>query len=413
MATTRAYQHRDRLPAIEREITTAYYYTAVDVREDSAEAAYRRVLAIDPTNGIALNNLSLLLSEVGRFAEAESLAAVGVTLPSSSSNTYLQLVNAQLGANELAEARKTLGAYAKVDSGSPSYIRGRALYFMAAGQADSAERTWVELGLKVRDPTYQRFSYGGLAFLAQQHGRLAEADKQGEQWLAVTEAEGLPGDALVGAARRAARRALFLRDTVGAIQALQSGLAKHPLASMPALDRPYGELAYAYAIAGRTADAKRLLAEYESAVPPGIRQGDAMMYRARGWVALAENRPKDAIAEFEAMGAKGQRAEWGRWDLGVAFERAGQPDSAIAAYESAAAPGGTGWKAVVENASALAPSYKRLGELYEERGDKTRAATYYSRFVDLWKDADPPLQPAVREVKGRLAGLAGESRAAR
>ncbi len=407
-ATTRAYQHRDRLPAIERDITTAYYYTTVDVREDSIEAAYHRVLAMDPTNGIALNNLSLALSQVGRFAEAESLAAVGVSVPSSTGNTYLQLVNSQLGANHLAAARKTLDAYGNAEPESPSYLRGRGIYFMAAGQPDSAERALVDMGLKVRNATYQRFSHGGLAFLAQQHGRLAEADKQEEQWEAVTEAEGLPGDVLVGAAMRAARRALFLRDTAGAVQVLQAALVKHPLASMPALDRPYGELAYAYVIAGHAAEAKRLLAEYESAVPAGIRQGDAMMYRARGWVALAENRTKDAITEFEAIGPKGQRAEWGRWDLGVAFERAGQPDSAIAAYESAAAPGGSGWKVVQENAWALAPSYKRLGELYEERGDKARASEYYGQFVNLWKDADPVLQPAVRDARQRMGELAGE-----
>ena len=33
---------------------------------------------------------------------------------------------------------------------------------------------------------------------------------------------------------------------------------------------------------------------------------------------------------------------------------------------------------------------------------------YYTRFVDLWKDADAELQPAVRDVRGRIARLAGE-----
>jgi serine/threonine protein kinase len=33
---------------------------------------------------------------------------------------------------------------------------------------------------------------------------------------------------------------------------------------------------------------------------------------------------------------------------------------------------------------------------------------YYERFVELWKDADPELQPAVREVRVRLAQLAQE-----
>jgi hypothetical protein len=57
---------------------------------------------------------------------------------------------------------------------------------------------------------------------------------------------------------------------------------------------------------------------------------------------------------------------------------------------------------------SLAPAYKRLGELYEGRGDRKRAAEYYGRFVDLWKDADTELQPGVREIRQRLARLAQE-----
>jgi tetratricopeptide (TPR) repeat protein len=57
---------------------------------------------------------------------------------------------------------------------------------------------------------------------------------------------------------------------------------------------------------------------------------------------------------------------------------------------------------------ALAAAYKRLGELNEARGDRAKALEYYGRFVDLWTDADPDLQPVVRDVRARLARLAGE-----
>jgi hypothetical protein len=50
------------------------------------------------------------------------------------------------------------------------------------------------------------------------------------------------------------------------------------------------------------------------------------------------------------------------------------------------------------------------GELYEARGDRARALDYYGRFVELWKDADPALQPAVREVRARMAALARRER---
>ena len=56
----------------------------------------------------------------------------------------------------------------------------------------------------------------------------------------------------------------------------------------------------------------------------------------------------------------------------------------------------------------LAPALKRLGELYEARGDRKRAAEYYEKFVDLWKNADPELQPGVTEARRWLAALSRE-----
>ncbi|MEO8139760.1 MAG: tetratricopeptide repeat protein, partial [Gemmatimonadota bacterium] len=136
---------------------------------------------------------------------------------------------------------------------------------------------------------------------------------------------------------------------------------------------------------------------------------DAFWYQARGWVALSEGKPKEALAEFRDIGRLGQRAEWGHWEAGLAFDRANLPDSAMAEYEIAADSAGSSLKAVV-TPWTRAPSLKRLGEIYEAKGDKAKAIENYTRFVDLWKDADPVLQPAVREVKDRLAKLAGEGK---
>jgi hypothetical protein len=59
----------------------------------------------------------------------------------------------------------------------------------------------------------------------------------------------------------------------------------------------------------------------------------------------------------------------------------------------------------------LAGIYKRLGEMYEAKGETKKAATYYVSFLDLWKNADPELQPKIQDVKRRLAAIqAGEKR---
>ena len=86
--------------------------------------------------------------------------------------------------------------------------------------------------------------------------------------------------------------------------------------------------------------------------------------------------------------------------LARAYERAGQRDSAVAVYERAVTT--PGYFRAFEESATLGPTYRRLGELYEERGDTARARDYYGRFVDLWKDADAELQPRVREVRQKL-----------
>ena len=50
----------------------------------------------------------------------------------------------------------------------------------------------------------------------------------------------------------------------------------------------------------------------------------------------------------------------------------------------------------------------RLKELAEERGDWEKAAEYYARFVELWVDADPELQPRVQAAQQRLEEILAE-----
>ena len=52
-----------------------------------------------------------------------------------------------------------------------------------------------------------------------------------------------------------------------------------------------------------------------------------------------------------------------------------------------------------------AGTHKRLGELYEARGDRQKALGHYLQFVELWKNADPDLKPKVREVRAKIDRL--------
>ena len=88
------------------------------------------------------------------------------------------------------------------------------------------------------------------------------------------------------------------------------------------------------------------------------------------------------------------------------WEAANQPDSARVAYERAVTRPSPGDQAF--ETAEIPVAYRRLGELYEEKGDRAKAAEWYQKFVDLWRNADPELQPVVADVKQRLARVSGE-----
>ena len=195
---------------------------------------------------------------------------------------------------------------------------------------------------------------------------------------------------------------------VEALSILSAALAKHPLDSIPVVDRPLPRLAWIYATAGKVDVAKRLMRQFETEVPVGLRRGMWWRHWAEGHIALAEGRNADAIAAFRALyDESGNCNICGLYELAAVYDTMGQADSAIAYYERAVSvPAMTG--RLLGDGPTLAPSLKRLGELYEAKGDRKKATEYYGRFVELWKNADPELQPGVKEVRGRLARLAQE-----
>lgn len=51
---------------------------------------------------------------------------------------------------------------------------------------------------------------------------------------------------------------------------------------------------------------------------------------------------------------------------------------------------------------------ERLARLYDDRGDLEKAAEYYAVFTEMWKDADPELQPRVEAARERLEEILAE-----
>jgi tetratricopeptide (TPR) repeat protein/tRNA A-37 threonylcarbamoyl transferase component Bud32 len=405
-AATKAYEHRDRLTEVERYQTTAYYFYDVDYDIDKVISAYRAILELKPDDPIAPNNLVIALGSRRRWAEAEPIAQRYVDA-GNSGNIFTQLVQTQLAQGKTKEARSSISEFARRDSGSTQLHALMAMYFAATREFDSARAETRQVAIRSRDPSDQSFTNAYLAAVSLTEGQLAGAQQSIHDYMEVGERRGLPQDYLSGAGNLADIQSLYLHNQAEAVRILDAALARHPMASLPALDRPYQDLIISFALAGQPARARQLLNEYRAAVPEMIRKGEPLDHAAAGYAAMAENHPQEALTEFRLWWDQTGCTNCALPEMGRVYDMTQQPDSALAVYQRGVEnPGGI--NRVYGEQWNLAHSYRRLGELYEAKGDRQKAADYYGRFVNLWHNADTQLQPQVQEVKQRLAKLVGE-----
>jgi len=407
-AMTAAFRHRDRLPEIERYLAIGRYYEYYERADDGwhqATAAYRAVLERDPDNIIALNDLSRVLFEGRRYQEAETLAVRAMGL-GRRIGPFINAALAQMGQGRYADAQATLDRFARIAPHNPLIL---AVSFTVAGSRGdyaAAERDLRQLRAEQRESAvWQAASSAGLAWLNEVRGRLGQAARDLADFMAVSEQRGVASSYVVGAIRRGLLDVRYRHRPLAGVTAVEAALGRHPLSSIPTLNRPYLALAAFYAEAGRPEAARRLLAEYERLVPERTRRGHPGRLTAAAAIALAEGRVEDAILGYRAWIEQAENPADGLFELATAYERARQPDSALAVYErSVTAPGVRAPLVLFDpvDARAFAATLQRLGALCRARGEHAKARDYYGRFVDLWKDADPELQPIVAEARTAL-----------
>ncbi|HUF35702.1 MAG TPA: protein kinase, partial [Gemmatimonadales bacterium] len=408
-AATAAYRHRERLPSLERDLATGYYHAYVDHDPAKVIAAYRSALATDPDNLVSLNNLAVQYLEQRRYVEAESLTVRAAQMGRGVSFTQ-NLVNSQVLQGHLADAEASAERFRER---APDSWFGPALEASFASMKRdfvTSERVLRQLRERQRDNRFlHRRLTLRLASELQKQGRLAETADLLDELMADAAARKNGPDYVWLGAQRALLEVVSRGRPPQAIATLDAALARYPLEGMDTLDRPYLILIRTNALAGRADEARRLLRRYEAEIPEGMRRTDNGHYAAVGALADAERRDADALAAYrEWHRVSGDCGVCGLFELAAAHDRRGGVDSALVHYRRHIDHPTPASTFQVEHYS-LAPTYRRLGELYEARGDRRAAADYYGRFVDLWKNADSELQPAVRDVRARLAQLAREA----
>ena len=404
-ASRRAYERRDRLTSVERYLTEASYYQNVEPDPVRAAAAYQSVLEIDPLEPVAVNNLSMVYLTMERFGEAE--AVLRRSLARTPSRTmYLNLSNALSGEGKWAandsiahDAARRLDPPG--DTPLTIWLNG-AERSRDVARADSLLRANRGMVPNRVDMDNRRLS-GILLHLAigQHASALAIFDSMAVERTALGEL----GTALDDAATRAWQVVVFGGDTGAARRALDTALRKYPLARIPPADRPYLTLVDIYAHLRDVEATRRTRRAYESAFPAVERSPES----EATWDAEEALARGDRPGQIAAL-RRGRQLAWcahcGLYEEAEAWDRLGQADSARVTLERAVTT--IAYRDEYYDAAFYAPALKRLGELYEAKGDLPKAREYYQKFVDRWRKADLQFQPQVTEAKARLAALGGD-----
>ncbi|UCC71410.1 MAG: hypothetical protein JSV86_13570 [Gemmatimonadota bacterium] len=397
----RAYRFRERLPPRERLRIIADTHADLD----SAVHYFRMGLELYPEPDIWSNNLGWALNAMGRYEEA---------LQVQHSLAFEQGV----GVRNLVHTAQVLGRHALADSGL-AILREQLppghLWILEAeaGKAYSAGDLLLVDSLAREMPNvptvggyYGRLDW--LAGLASMRGRVNEA-------LALADSAA----ALAFEANSIYRAFLCVRFIE-----LTSLAASTPERAIPYLERRRSELSLGtglgagyywgvavmgqgYALAGDLELARDLLAAMDSLAADNDPRAGGVRNWVLAFVALQEGRAADAVEHLDRGYVWHARPWDGRLLLAEAHAALGHLNEAIAQYDTLTGTYLLNQRDRTASFPLRPLAHERLGSLYLEVGDTVSAARHLSEFIELWKDADPELQPRVDQAEQALERVTG------
>lgn len=400
---TRAYELRDRLTPVERGYVVAQYHTDVTGRRDEALAAYRTILDRYPDDHRALNNTGVLYAQLGQQDRSLDFYERALAVDSTWSPGFVNVAFQQQRLGRLDEAARTLTAAERLFPDNPGLRRARVFLAVVRRDYDSAAVIATELLADQRGNLFWEGETNGfLANMAGLRGRLRRGEAYHRAQIAALEERGLAGERLAQdvvwkTVRLLAGESVTLDPDVDSV-----------MTALPVADRPYEDMIRFSALAGDTARAGDLLRDMDQSGQPLLgRDFERAFARSTGEVDLAEGRIASGLAAVRE-GTDGFGCEpCVAFIRAGAYDRAGDADSSLHYWQQLV---DFRWGLPALEAPAKPMALRRLGELYEERGNRERAVQYYNEFVELWKDADPELQPVVSDIRARIGNLVAEGR---
>jgi eukaryotic-like serine/threonine-protein kinase len=401
-AISAAWRFRERLSEDERAITEGSYYSygpEPDARK--AVAAYEQLLARDSTNRTALNNAAVVYAALRQYDKAERMYRAAITRDSSFAQGFVNLTVALMNAGApIARVDSVARAMQDRHPTNANSWEATAWATFAAADYDRARRLGEEVQRTARTGRQAVAALNVLTAVALADGRANSARDYGvRRSQLVEQGAGRSTAAMVTALDSAFVTMVLDGDATRTRTLLQHAVARPAVGAMPASERPWQGVLTLAALAGDSVAAREALA--------GFRADNAAIDPYRAWsepnanalAAFATGRWDESIARFrDAIGQRASPSIEESFFVAMAHDRAGRTDSAVVWYERAVER----HTAEVNSIVAFWPTiHRRLGELYDARGDAAKAVLHYDWFTERWKNADPSLQTTVRSVKAR------------
>jgi tetratricopeptide (TPR) repeat protein/tRNA A-37 threonylcarbamoyl transferase component Bud32 len=406
---TKAFKLSDRLPERERYNVEGAYYMAAALDRRQAIVAFQRAVALDSSNADAANSLAVTLSKTRNIAAAVPMYQLALKDEPNNGTILANLALTYYLSGQDAAFDSIMAVFTKNRVSFPTMrLRYGALW--AAGKYDSAASI-ARANIASANPSRAANAERDVAAVAALHGRLRDGQQQYAQAdQTILRASGRLADPYGDVVTDAMLEGIVRGNPARGVSLLDSVLRAAPIGSVPASGGRIGQVAAEYAELGAPAKARAVLKADEATLDTLARRQDYVsLARARGMIAMADGKIDSAVANLRRGDSEADGLPTSNCRLctplfvGMAFDRGGEPDSArlyLTSYVTMRDGAHINMDPVF-----LGPTLLRLGQLYLQAGDTTRAIAYYGRFIDLWKNADPELQPRVAEARKAVAEL--------
>jgi len=403
-AATRAYELRDRLTELERGYTIGQYHADVTGRREEALAAYRTLLELYPEDHRALNNSGVLYFQLGDDERAREFYQRALDLDSTWSPGFTNLAFEQKNLGDFDTAGETLNSMEQRFPENPSVEDARGGLSVAQEDYEGAARHWTNvLEAQSGNLAWRAGASEQLAFLSATQGRYREGERYLDDALSALSQRGVPTQRLVTWWEL---NRLMMMPEIGVSERLLEVVTPDVMDSIAVPDRYYESIIQYFALRSDAARASEFLREMEQSGYPELGRDLRRDFdRSQGWAAIAAGDMDRGLQHMRA-GVDGFECKpCGLGAMAIAHDAASNPDSALVYWEAYL---DTYWGIPNIEAWARPLAFRRLGEIYEARGERDKAVEYYDRFVELWQNADPELQPQVADTRERIARLVGE-----